>query len=414
MMLAVLLLLAAAQPPLACGGPYIPPTDFDGGNALLMEYAVAQQSAGGSLDALDASAKRLLVQRLCSYADATTCAPLAAAVKIWSHGKTNGVDCAMAILATREVERWRNQLAPDIDEDLRSAIARVLVPTSTAKKKSVVVVLGSVQDMGAPGGMRSTWLMQRVHGALTSLNIDVRDAPKTWNGQRVPNGVSYVLSGTLTERVDGKRQLPVIEISFSSVDTAGARKTAPSFTIPAALAPMAPKALPPPPPPQIGLQVHVETRAGGSLCPGDYTQVHVTNETADPMFVRLFNIDDAGNVLVLFPNEGRVDDSIAGGKSVTISADGFTIEGAPGSRERYVALGAKTPEELGRWRNVRGTCRLAPAEAKKWTDPSALQAPYRTSAGFTLLDDVRCKKPIALPDTALVQEALSAVPVCGS
>jgi hypothetical protein len=412
---AVTSLWLAALPPLSCGGPYVPPTDFDDrGNPLQMEYAVAQQSAGSGLDALGEKAKHLLVTRLCSYADRSTCAPLAAATKLWSTGKTNGVECAMAVLPSRAVEQWRNQLAPDIEADIRAAVVRLIPPTGAKEfgKKKAVIVLGNVVDMGAPGGVRADWLLNRVRATLTDIGIDVREAPSPWNGQRPPPGIQYVLVGTLTERVDAKRQLPVIEVTFAVIDAGNNRKTAPGFTIPAALAPMPPKAVPPPPPPQIGLQLHVETRAGGSLCPGDYTQLHIANETADPMFVRVFNIDDNGEVLVLFPNEGRADDVVPGGKSVTLSADGFTIDGAAHGRERYIAIGAKSPEELGRFQKTIGTCRYAAAEAAKLRDGSALQAPYKTATGFSVLDDVRCKKPIALPDRALVQASLAQVPLC--
>jgi len=167
-----------------------------------------------------------------------------------------------------------------------------------------------------------------------------------------------------------------------------------------------------PPPPPVGLSLHVESSRGGSLCPGDYTQLHLTNETAEPLYVRVFNLDANGEVLVLFPNELMPDEPVPAGKTIALSPDGFTVDGAAHGRERYVAVGARSREALTRFRDVRGTCRFAPGDAKFLAGAQAIDATFRASSGFTLLDDVRCKKAIPLPDPQLVAQALDEIPFC--
>ena len=63
-------------------------------------------------------------------------------------------------------------------------------------------------------------------------------------------------------------------------------------------------------------------------------------------------------------------------------------------------------------KEMRGTCRFRPQDAKLLWSGKKLEAAYRATAGFTLLDDVRCKKVIPLPDKALVAQQLSEIPLC--
>ncbi len=148
------------------------------------------------------------------------------------------------------------------------------------------------------------------------------------------------------------------------------------------------------------------------MCAGDYTQLHVANESDDTLYIRVFNFDAAGNALLLFPSETRPDDRVGPGKSATLSDDGFTVEGEPGDRERYVAIAARTPEGLGAFRDMRGTCRFRKADAERLASGKKLEAAYRASSGFTLLDDVRCRKPLTLPDKALSAGALDQIAWC--
>jgi hypothetical protein len=274
------------------------------------------------------------------------------------------------------------------------------------------VVLGGVDDRGAPGGLRADWLLGRVRGVFTEMGVEMKEPPRGWNGARPPKDVSLVVRGTLIDRVDQTRQLPVFDTTFTAVDAQGKLRTGKSFTIPAALAPQPPRPVtPPPPPPIVGLALHVESRAG-SLCPGDYTQIHVRNDAPEELYVRVFNIDDNGEVLLLFPSETRADDRVLPGKSVSLSYDGFTVDGAPGAREQYIAIAARGPEGLGRFRDMRGTCRFKKEAAKELADGKKLEAPYRVGTGFTLLDDVRCGKPTPMPDKALQAQALKELPWC--
>jgi len=426
LVVAAVVAAAGGPPPLRCGGPYVPPTDYDqAGRPVTLEFAVASSGPGTARDVVGAEAQRSLVSRLCRLADPAFCSPLAARAKVWSFGEDARGVCAMAVISSVDLEAWRTMLAPDLDRELKGALSRVF-PDRGDERKSVlgfggrkkkataVVVLDRIDDNGTAGGVRADWLLGRVRAALTDLDIDMMEPPKGWTG-RLFGGLAkeaeYTLRGTLVETMDPKTQLPVLDVTFLVTDRKGFGRSSVPFQIPAALAPLPPSKVPPPPPP-VGLSLHVESSRGGSLCPGDYTQLHLTNETEEPLFVRVFNLDANGEALVLFPNELMPDEPIPAGKTIALSPDGFTIDGAANGRERYIAIGARSREALTRFRDVRGTCRFSPGDAKYLASAQSIDATFRAAAGFTLLDDVRCKKAIPLPDPKLVAQALGEIPFC--
>jgi hypothetical protein len=422
--LALVPMLAAGAPPkLTCRGPYIPPTDFDNehGTPVTLEFAVATGPVVTGRQAVEDAARAQLIQRLCRLADPSSCAPLAASAKTWEVVTEGDKICAMVVVSAKDLELWRTQIAPDLDATLKAALQDLVPPKEPPKpsllaalkkpKPTAIVILGAIDDRGAPGGLRAEWLLSRVRVALTGLGVEMIDAPRNWNGA-LPKDVTFLLRGSLVERVDPQKQLPVLDVTFTSQDGRRATRAARPVVIPAALAPMPPKPVTSPPP-TVGVSLHVETRPGGNLCPGDYTQLYVTNETIEPLYVRVFDLDTEGEVLLLFPNEGHPDDLIMPGRAVPLSPDGFTIDGGePGARERYVVLGARDPDGLGAFKDARGTCRYKPADAKKLWSGQRLEAAYRAVDGFTILDDVRCKKPIALPDKKLQAQALDQLPLC--
>lgn len=422
-MLALALALSAA-PAFSCTGPWVPPTDFDNvrGLPVELEFAVASAAPTTPPEYVEEQARRQLVNKLCRLAEPASCGLLAEKVKLWEAKTEKDKRCAMAVVSSADLEYWRTALAPDLDAELKKAL-KPLMPaldelpqkkallTGKVKPRTVMVIVGGVHDNGAPGGLRAEWLLGRVRGVFTDMGVVMREPPRGWNGSRLPKDVELLVRGALVERVDPKRQLPVLEATFSAVDGKGVVRTARPFTMPAALAPQPPRPVTTPPP-LTGLALHAETRRGGNLCPGDYTQLHVTNESDEELYVRVFNIDDNGEVLLLFPSETRPDDRLPAGKSVTLSSDGFTVEGGPGGRERYVALAARGPEGLGRFKDMRGTCRFQPTDARQLANGKKLEAAYRATAGFTLLDDVRCGKVIPLPDKQLQVGLLAELPWC--
>jgi hypothetical protein len=421
-LLASWLATASHAPTLSCSGPHVPPTDFDDrGMPITMEFAVASSPSTTPQAVVERTARDLLVQRLCRLADPKSCAPLAAAAKSWAFTREKDTVCAMAVLRSTDLESWRDQLAPDLHAELRSALAFLVPPTAEAprgllsfgkrKKRAAVVVVDRITDVGAPGGLRADWLLGRVRGVLGELDVEMREPPKGWDGVRPPRDVEFLLRGNLVERIDPKKQLPVLEVAFVAVDARGVEKSAHPFVVPAALAP-APPAPVQTPPPTAGLSLHVETRAGGNLCPGDFTQLHVTNETDDALYVRVVNLDQAGEALVIFPSADGNDELVGAHQTVSLSPDGFTVEGEPGGRERYVAIASRTLDGLGRFRDIRGACRFPTDDARKLGNGARIEGAFRATTGFTLLDDVRCKKVLPLPDKALAAQALSELPWC--
>jgi hypothetical protein len=416
---------AGGPPPQKCGGPYVPPTDYDAnGRPVTLEFAVSSGGPGTPRDAVGREAQRSLVSRLCRLADPAFCAPIEARAKVWSFGEDARGVCAMAVISSVDLEAWRTMLAPDLDRELKGALARVFPApderksvlgfAGRKKKSTAVVILDRIDDNGTAGGVRADWLLGRVRAALTDLDIDMMEPPKGWTG-RLFGGLAkeaeYTLRGTLVEAVDPKTQLPMLDVTFLVTDRKGFGRSSVPFQIPAALAPMPPSKVPPPPAP-VGLSLHVESSRGGSLCPGDYTQLHLTNETEEPLYVRVFNLDANGEALVLFPNEMMPDEPVPAGQTIALSPDGFTVDGAAHGRERYIAIGARTREALTRFRDVRGTCRFSPGDAKFLAASQNIDATFRAAAGFTLLDDVRCKKAIPLPDPKLLAQALGEIPFC--
>jgi hypothetical protein len=423
--LMVLTLSAGAAPPrLVCGGPYIPPVDYDrAGNPVTLEFAVSSARLGTPEDVVCRDAQRALVNRLCRLADPAYCGPLALKTRVWNTGVSGDTVCAMAVLSSSELEAWRTLLAPDLDAELRAALTGLfpkedgppqksnILGFNKKKRRTAMVLIDRIDDSGAAGGVRADWLLGRVRAALTAIDVDMMEPPRGWTGVLFPKNVEFTLRGTLVERVDPKSQLPVLDIDFVLLDPDRRSRSSRPFSIPAALAPSPPRKVPPPPPP-MGLSLHVESQRGGSLCPGDYTQLHLTNETDAPLHVRVINLDDNGEALVLFPNEVVTDDVVPAGATIALSPDGFNIDGAAGGRERYIAIGARTPAALGRFQSARGTCRYQPGDARYLASGANIDASFRASAGFTLLDDVRCQKPIPIPDPKLLAGLLADVRLC--
>jgi len=417
----LLLSLLSAPPVFTCAGPYVPPTDFDDrGTPITLEFAVATAPSSTPRANVERAARELLVQRLCRLADPSSCAPLAVAAKNWAFAQDKTTTCAMAVLRATDLESWRDQLAPDLTAELCAALAFLVPPPASTphgplplprKKRAAVVVLDRVTDAGAPGGLRADWLLGRVRAVLADLDVEMREPPRGWDGAKLPREVEFLLRGSIVERVDPRKQLPVLEIAFVAVDERGVARSSRPFTVPAALAPAAPTTVSLPPP-TAGLSLHVETRPGGNLCPGDYTQITVSNETDEALYVRVLNLDQAGEALMIFPPEQGRDELVPARTTVSLSAEGFTVEGLPGGRERYVAIAARTPEGLGRFRDIRGTCRFQPADARTLNAGARIEAAFRAATGFTLLDDVRCKKVLPLPDAQLTATALDQLPRC--
>ena len=416
-------LVASALPPWPCTGEPTPPTDYDDrGSPLRVEHAEAIEKKGvATLDVVQAQAVRKLTAKLCRFDDPAICGDLTARITIGRVSESATHVCAMAIVNRQQLEAWRTALDPDLDGQLRNAFKELMPddePPGTIKirigkkrQRAVIVVLDEVNDRGAPGGQRVHWLLGRVRGALTALDVEMREKPARWDG-RLPSDVQFALRGGLIDRIAPRTQLPVMEISFSVVDKKRRNRSSAPFSIPAALAPSPPIPLTPPPP-LTGLSLHVSTkRDGGSVCPGDPVQVYVTNETEEPLYVRVIDIDSNGEALMLFPNEIVTNDVVMPGKTVPLSADGFTIEGAAHMREQYIAIGARTREALGRFRDTKGSCRFTPTDAAFLKKGQKVEAPFRAVSGFTMLDDVRCNKPMPLPDAALVAQALGDLPYC--
>ena len=222
---AAVVVAAGGPPPLRCGGPYVPPTDYDqGGRPVTLEFAVASSAPGTPRDLVGAEAQRSLVSRLCRLADPAFCGPLAARAKVWSVGEDARSVCAMAVISSA-----------DLDRELKGALARVFPDRHAGERKSVlgfggrkkamaVVILDRIDDNGTAGGVRADWLLGRVRAALTDLDIDMMEPPKGWTG-RLFGGLAkeaeYTLRGTLVETVDPKTQLPMLEVTFLVTDRKG-------------------------------------------------------------------------------------------------------------------------------------------------------------------------------------------------
>jgi hypothetical protein len=73
----------------------------------------------------------------------------------------------MAVISSLDLEDWRMKLAPDLDRELRGALARVFPDRGDVERKSVlgfggrkkkataVVILDRIDDNGTAGGVRA-------------------------------------------------------------------------------------------------------------------------------------------------------------------------------------------------------------------------------------------------------------------
>jgi hypothetical protein len=383
---------AGASEEWSCTGALVPPTGWQPETAF--RPATAPNARQGASD--DASNK--LRDRVCAGQDA--CDFLQSRIRGWKTGSNGTVVCAMAVVSTEDLEAWR-QVATStrkLDDSLAAAAKELL-----GSKPGRTVALDSIRDMGVPGGLRAEWLKARMERQLQKYAAVV-GVPRGWAGDGVPPRIDVVVSAVLVERTES--QVPVVESNWSAVSQGGGRRGTEPVLFPRAAAPPFAGTVVEAPRDTPGLSLRIESPRAGSLCAGERTQIWVRSETT--VHARVVNLYGDGEGLIAFPNVVQPNDLVPAGQTVPLGDPrGFEAVPAPGSEyETFLVIAAADPQDLGRFRDLKGTCKLPRDLARQLQHGAGLPPGVRhASTGYRLVSGPECSQ-IPQPNRQGVAESL--------
>jgi hypothetical protein len=384
-----------------CGGELVPPSGWQ------QETAFADASGANSRDQASSVAAAKLVKRLCATAGGTGCDYLTAHTRLWKTG-TNGKDvCAMAVIKSEDLAEWgaMTSATAALDDKLRSAAAEILTGVASTRR----VAVDQVVDLGVPGGPRAEWLRARMDRFLGQRAALV-EVPKGWAGEGVPPGVDVVVRASLVSRVE--QGVQTVESTWTARFRDGHKVASAPVTF-------AEQAGPPPPtralaalPESKGLSVRLDSDRGGSLCPGERSQIWLKSDTA--AYVRVFDLYGAGEALVTFPSVDQPAARVEAGQTVALGGpSGFEATPVPGSeQERFFVVAAPTEQALGRLAAARGECRVPKDLALQlWTGQGIPPGVKTATTGYRITTGGTCPAARGPAGEGVVQ-ALAAIPVC--
>jgi hypothetical protein len=386
-----------------CSDELVPPAGYEQETAFVNDSRTTQE-------AVDAARTQLL-QRLCGVQQAT-CDGLSSSITSWRTGAGSGQRCAMVVVATADVEAWRAaQSTSTLDRDLRRAVAELLAAAPLR------VAVDKISDGGAAGGLRASWLQQRLQVALSTTSARIVEMPATFTGVGVPAGVDVLLGGTLVERRE--RGVAVVEALFTarraSRDGNTSVRAAAAVVFAAAVAPPAPAVVAPLPVSSPELTVRISSAHAGGLCAGERTQVFLTSTRS--RVVRVLGLYGDNEALLMFPGPAHPDGSVAAGEVLPLGGpDGFDVVPVANSTvERFVVVAADTTAGLGAFAALTTTCRLAPDVARAVHAGRGFPAEATVvSDGYRLLPPSSCPSvsPPAPAALQALQDSLSSLPEC--
>src|SRR5262249_27654260 len=121
-----------------------------------------------------------------------------------------------------------------------------------------------------------------------------------------------------------------------------------------------------------GLFVRIDSARGGSLCPGERTQLWF--EADKDLEVRVLDVYGDGDALLTFPNEDVPNGRVGAHKVVPLTGEkGFEAVPVPGhDTEQFVVVAATTAAALGPLATVKGECRIPKARVRDLLDKKGL------------------------------------------
>ncbi len=340
-----------------------------------------------------------------------SCEALRALATRWKWGRGGGQVCAMATIHAPDLSWYRGMVSTKLFETSLRESAGALVGPNAAKKPRVAI--DCIEDAGACGGPRVSWLQDYLVRALADRGAMVVDVPKGWGGAGLPNGVDLLLTGRVTPRVE--RRIPIFDLTWTARYREGgtvAQRGAPPVALAAAVAPAVQDVVAPLPEGDGKLALRLDAQRGGSLCAGERTQLWLT--TDQDLHVRVFDLYGRDGAILVFPNAEQPNGLVRGGREEPLGGpQGFEAVPVAGSDvERFLVVAAPTEAGLGALAAVTETCRVAPDRAAALHRGEGLPPGVRVaSTSFRLVTD-GCPAPPPAGTREGVAASLEQLPTC--
>lgn len=229
----------------------------------------------------------------------------------------------------------------------------------------------------------------------------------------MPPGVDAVVRCEIFARHENS--VPTLEAVWSVMDRQNHTVTSDHVTFPESAAPPLLPALKSPPtyPESEGISIRLDTMRGGSICPGERTQLWLKSK--EQLYVRVFNLYGNGEALVLFPNDEHAASLVPANRSVALGGPlGFEAVPVPGTeQEQFLVIGSRSESALGRFMNAKGPCRVTPELAQQLYTAQGLSGSLKVATtGYRLSASEDCPPAPSQTKRDGVARAVGALPVC--
>lgn len=399
---------------LDCDRPEPPTGDFD--------YAIGSASADAPEPDLRAYeiARDELRRRHCG--EQLECEGLMAEVKRWTAGRANGRVCVMATVLKSKVLEWvaRTRSTAPLEAGLldraRDLMRRLLERNVGPAPPRAVI--GTLEDLGLAGGPRALWFADKIQWALAKAGFRLVGLEVGFDGKKKPaSDYEVLVTGRLYERREGQGE--VLEAALVG-NLRALRETLPLEPVACGLDAL--RATKVGSPVTTGRELlsdpdlvfTIEAGRGGMLCEGDKTQIHLT--VRRPMHLRVFDLYSARDGLAIFPNEQVPSGLVPAMVPFALGGDSpFDVLLVPGStEERFIVVAAEREDDLGPFKDLRGTCSLSKDLVARLVSGGAAAFPPRAKVAETGFRVVREGCPPAPSEATRkkLQSDLLSLPTC--
>lgn len=391
------------------------------------EIAFVPASTANALQTAYQLAEQKLLRKICGAAE---CPAVRTQIKQWKNGRRGADVCAMVTVprgvvaeflrAQREAVETltTDQLGERFAEVLNRLFRREL---EAGRKLTIAVTIDKIEVDENNGGPEAEFLKTYMASSVGAVGLFVlRDLPNPYDGVKLPKGYDAVLTATAQTRAEKGNE--VVDVAWSALiadpKLGTRRETAAPVRIPSAVLPRGERSdvgLKIPGPTSATVTARLDTRAGGSLCTWDNTNLHVTSHTRKTRYAQIFNLYGDGEASLMYagPLAGHQTLSAGGNHGfravpIEIPEEAFivVVSDRPAPVVPRETFDAYAPPQKA------GPCRLREEEAKRVWEWQKL--PRRLTVvgdGYRIISGPECPK-VALPPPEKLREMVDAAPYC--
>lgn len=374
-----------------------------------------------------ALAEEKLLRKVCQSRD---CPTVRTQIKQWKNGRLKDDLCAMVTVPRAVVAEFLRAQRAEIEtvttEKLGERFSEVLTrlfrrEMEAGKKLTIAVTIDKIEVDQNNGGPEAEFLKTYMASSLGSIDVFIlRDPPNPYDGDGLPKGFDAVLTAKAQTRTE--KATEVVDVAWSALiaDSRGGarRETAPPVPIPSAVLPRGERSdvgLKLPSPSTSTIVTRLDTRAGGSLCAFDNTNLHITSNTKRTRYVQVFNLFGEGEASLMYAGPLKGHQTLTAG-----GQQGFRAVPVDIPEEAFIVVASSTPAPVLPIANFdayasaknKGPCRLRPEEAKRvWEWDRLPRKLTVVGDGYRVLTDGECPK-VQLPSSEALRAMVDGAPFC--